>query len=214
MILTYISAFFPLLVTTVGFFRIRFLNKTEKIILTVMVLSLLTEAVGRILDIFFKKHNMFVLNSYVIIETLLLSIFYVKVLANKRINMVVTLFLVLFIVISVWQMLTSHLPGFNHISMSLESVWMIFLSFFTFYHLMHTETDTFITQKPVFWFNTGFLIFFCGNLFVNLVSRYYQHADVSFFSVIWNIYCFLNITQYILIIIGFWKTKERLDCKK
>ncbi len=210
-IIEIIASIAPLFVVCIGFVRKRFFNETDKVLLSVMVLSMITELVGQILDILFKKHNIIVLNSYTLIETILLSIFYSKVLTNKRINVALIIFSIFFLVVFIWEMFNSNLSSFNHISMSLESVWIIFLSFFTFRYLMNTETDIYLTKNPIFWFNTGLLIFFSGNLFINLFSKYSQTTDVPLFIFIWNIYSFLTIIQYVLISIGFLKTKYRIQ---
>jgi hypothetical protein len=62
-----------------------------------------------------------------------------------------------------------------------------------------------LEQNPVFWANTGFLIYFSGNVLLFAFSNFILDYDKSLNLYVWAFHGLLSGLLYLLISIGLWK---------
>ena len=204
-IVSSISTVFPFVI---GLKQFKHLPKEYKILFALVGAALLTEITSYILTYVFTVRNMYMINSYIILEICLISTFYILIFSNRFLKIISGLFIFSFLWFAIYSLINSIHPSFDHVVLTTESVVVIFFSILGFSHLLKHSLYKNILDAPLFWFNTAFLIYFSGNLFLHIFSKYLQeHALYTFFEMwaIWH--SLLNISFYSLISIGFWKTR-------
>jgi hypothetical protein len=120
-----------------------------------------------------KVNNLPLFHLFTLIELLFLGWVYKQAFMNgllKRIVAVLTVLLGVFTVAD--SVLLESIWTFNSISATAESVYMIVLSLLLFRQLLLQDEVMFLDRHPLFWFNSGVLLYFAGNLFVFML----QHA--------------------------------------
>ena len=207
-ILGYISAIGTIIPLIFGILRFKYLNRKYFIILILFGIGTLTELATRVYSSIINHNNIWIFNIYQIIETILIIAFYSSVTKNKIKKNILLLIAIIFSGISIYHIFTNKSNMLNDSSFSTESVIVVLLAILTFNSILKKQIYSNILAAPLFWFNSAFLLFFFGNLFLHIFSKYLQeHALYTFFE-LWGIWhSSLNIIFYILISIGFWKTK-------
>jgi len=99
----------------------------------------------------------------------------------------------------------------DNISSAVESIMLMLYSLLGFYYQITRPMYSNILRTPLFWFNTAILIYFSGDLFLFIFTNYVRSHLASFSYALWDIHSFVNILFYILVSIGFWKTKSLGD---
>lgn len=120
-----------------------------------------------------KVNNLPLFHLFTLIELLFLGWVYeqaFKDLLLKKIVAVLTVLLGVFTVGS--SLLLESIWTFNSISATTESVYLIVLSLLLFRQLLLQKEVMFLDRHPLFWLNSGVLLYFAGNLFVFML----QHA--------------------------------------
>ena len=64
-----------------------------------------------------------------------------------------------------------------------------------------------LLQTGSFYFIAGFVLYYCGTLFLFLLSDQLYKTDSSLFFYYWGINIFLNFVLRSLVIIGLWKLR-------
>lgn len=152
---------------------------------------------------------MFVFHIYTVFEFTLISIFYIKVISNPKITSLIVGLILLFLIVATFDFLKKikHLDDF---STTTESIIVMLYAVFGYFLLLKNPVQTRVISIPLFWFNTAFLLYFAGSLFLFIFGNFIQHHyKKGVFHEIWAIHSVMGLTLYILISIGFWKTKAR-----
>lgn len=206
--LSYISSAFAFFPFCIALFSKNYLSKELKILWLLLTFSIVTDITGYILTFVFNLSNIQLLNTYIILETLLISTFYLFVISNKIWKNLILTFIILFTTYSIIQFISKNNKMLDNVILTTESITVTLLSIVTFYHLLEKQIYSNILSVPIFWINSSFLFYFSGNLFLHLFSQYLQkHALYTFYE-LWGLWhSLLNIIFYTLISIGFWKTK-------
>ncbi len=132
--------------------------------------------------------------------------FNIKVLSIKRL----LLFSIIpFGLFSIFDFVTSKGNGFTFYPQVLECIVFIFGIVFIFYEKMETDLTTPIYQSYFFWVAIAFLIFFAGNFFLFLFSKFsevMENSDVLRFQYQIILGTF-TIVKNILLCIAIYLTK-------
>lgn len=206
-ILSYFSAYFSIVPFLIGIYRRKYSSHYDKIVFLFIFFSGFTELACYLFSLFFKKQNILILNSYIIIETVILSLFYYKIFVNKHLRLATLFFAVFFVIMSIQQILVNNEDSMSNISFTTESIAISLFSVLQFHYLLKNSVYSNIISVPLFWYNSAFLLFFSGNLFLHLFSQFLQEYAQKAFYELWGFHSILNIILYVLISIGFWKTK-------
>lgn len=207
LILSYLSAIILLIPVCIGIIRFRFIKEKHLLIFLSILISLFTEIISFILIKFFNQSNILLYNGYIIVETVLLFLYYLKYLENNLLKSITKFIAFIFVVVSVFEIIMNKKGAMSDISFTFESIFIIMLTIITFHYLIKSQIFSNILSAPIFWINSGLLLFFAGNLFLHLFSQILQEFAQKAFYELWGFHSILNIILYSLISIGFWKTK-------
>ena len=203
----YFSAAMLLLPVFFGFFRLKHLIKNYLFVLILVVVSLIVEIISYTIIKYFNSSNIVLYNIYMIIETLLISAFYFSYVDKKSLKITILIITSMFITASIIELIIQKKNTMSEISLTFEALFAISMAVITFHQILQKQLYLNILKAPILWINSGFLLFFAGNLFVFLFSKFLHEFAQKAFYEIWGFHSILNIILYILISIGFWKTK-------
>ncbi|MES2763740.1 MAG: hypothetical protein V4677_16110 [Bacteroidota bacterium] len=99
-------------------------------------------------------------------------------------------------------------PGNDYLIIP-EYLTVIVMALLFFYHLLTKLNVPKLINYPFFYFNTAFLIYFCGSFFMFLFSKQVSVLDKDIIKMITLFHCFLNIFYLSLITTGIWKTTRK-----
>jgi hypothetical protein len=194
----------PLLI---GLYRRKYFNPSEKILLYLIGVSAFSDLVGYTLKMQ-GVNNMFVFHIYTVVEFTLISFFYIKVIGNTNITRFIFALIFIFLGIAIYDFI-NNMNRLDDLSTTTESIIVMLYAIFGFSSLLKNPVQSRVIAIPLFWFNTAFLIYFAGNLFLFIFSNYLQNHYKRQFDELWGIHSVMSIIFYLLISTGFWKTKAR-----
>lgn len=96
---------------------------------------------------------------------------------------------------------------FNTYARSFEGLLVIVLCLAWCYKTLTEMKIRHLQQDPVFWVNTGFLLYFSGNVLLFAVSNYIVDINRALNLYIWAFHAIFSILVYFFISIGLWKAK-------
>lgn len=205
--LSYFSAAMLLAPVFFGLLRLKYLTKNYLFVFILVSVSLIIEIISYTMIKYFNSSNIFLYNVYMIIETLLISAFYYSYLEKKSLKLTILIIATLFITASSIELIMQKKNTMSEIFLTFESLFTISLAVITFHQILQKQIYSNILNAPILWINSSFLLFFAGNLFVFLFSKFLHEFAQKAFYEIWGFHSILNIILYTLISIGFWKTK-------
>jgi hypothetical protein len=140
-------------------------------------------------------------------EFILLSFFFARVFASLPWSRLVYLFIFVFLGVAIFDLSINGFNSLDNISLATECILLMIYSILAFFQLVQNPVYENILSAPLFWFNTGILTYFSGNLFLFVFSNYVESHFAGLAPALWGIHSALNIIFYLLITLGFWKTK-------
>ncbi|WP_299683430.1 hypothetical protein [uncultured Dokdonia sp.] len=199
-----IAQVFIIVPLVIAFWRFKYLNKIQLLLLGLLVISALTSTVARYLWSI-KENNLYLLHYYTVIEFCCwAAIFYLffESVFMKRIIFWIGIGYVAFAIVN--SVFWETLETFNTNSRSLESVLLIFFSIAYYVKMFREKRISRLEYNASFWvnaavlvyFSSGFLLFEFSDLLLNLSS--YKIRGV------WGVHGIFLIVHYILITIGVW----------
>ncbi|MBN8679584.1 MAG: hypothetical protein J0M29_15245 [Chitinophagales bacterium] len=96
---------------------------------------------------------------------------------------------------------------FNTYARSLEGILVIILCLSWCYQTLTEMKIRALQQDPVFWTNTGFLLYFSGNVLLFAFSNYILNINHALNQYIWAFHALFSILLYFFITIGLWKAR-------
>ena len=93
--------------------------------------------------------------------------------------------------------------------MMVEYLLVIVMSLIFFYQLLSNLNVPKLGSYPFFYFNTAFLIYFCGSFFIFLFSKQVTALDKDIIKMITMFHSLLNIFYLSLITTGIWKATRK-----
>lgn len=96
---------------------------------------------------------------------------------------------------------------FNTYARSLEGILVIILCLSWCFRTLSEMKIKHLEQDPVFWVNTGFLLYFSGNVLLFAFSNYIININRALNLYIWAFHALFSILLYFFITIGLWKAK-------
>ena len=174
------------------------------IFLVLLPLALVTQVFGDFAKLYnFNRYTFF--HTYIIVEFVLLSIYYYQLLKSKRSKNFVLLSVFLFLaIISVNY---ARVPQAFFSSGFLDFVLVaVFITIFTtqyFIDEIKDENEVSFHTKPSFWINIGNLFFYTGCLLVMGFNNYLENHYPSLSQKLLYINYCLNLLLYSLYLKGF-----------
>lgn len=155
-----------------------------------------------------KQNNLWLLHIYTPLEFACIVWFYSKVL---RRFISIPAFLGIGAVFALLSVLNSaflqDMLTFNTYARSLEGVLVILLCLSWCYQTLLEMKIQRLEEDPVFWVNTGFLLYFSGNVLLFAFSNYIIGINRALNMYIWSFHALFSILLYFFITIGLWKAR-------
>ena len=99
---------------------------------------------------------------------------------------------------------------FNTYARPIGNILFIFFAISYYYKLLKDLKVRYLERNPMFWINTGILIYFSGSLFLFIFSNYIL-KNVQLNILFWAIHAGLNIFIHIFYAIGLWLSRENSE---
>lgn len=207
LLLTYLSFASMIMPLTTGFMRRRYFTPAVKIMFFLIFISALADAANFSLHLY-HVNNLFVSRAYTIIEFTLLSLFFIKIYPSQNVRIIVRIVIFLFLSIAAIDLYFNGLEIVDSLPSSTASILLMIYALLGLYYLVAQPEHAKISSIPHFWFYTAILLYHACGLFLFIFSNYIQHHHAERMSGLFGINSINNIGYYILISIGFWKTKQ------
>lgn len=199
-IFAYASIFSALIPLTVGL--IRFKDRAFELKL-LCILSLL----GFCLDLIPIPKPIFsneAANTFLIMEFCTLLLIYARLL-NLQSRIWLILATIIYFTIFIAELYFSSKTEINSYSLTYTSLLFLFFSVRYFYFLLRDLPTDKIQRLPMFWINTGVLIYFAGGLFLFAMRNYLIEAFHDNQTMYWSFHNFLNIVKNLLFAVALWQ---------
>jgi hypothetical protein len=201
----YVSILVTLLPVFIGILRIKTLSREQRVLFLFSVVVLTTELCCYVLAKF-RINNFFVLHIFTPLEFILLSAVYFCKVELKPVKVLLVIIAALFIFLEAADSFLIHnLQSLDSISAASESLLLMLYSLFFFFYLLRTLEYKNPFDNPLFWYNSGVLIYFSGSFFLFIFSNYMLHVSQGYFNDMWHINDLLNVTMNILFALALWK---------
>jgi len=197
-----------LLPMTIGTIKLRTLSKPMRVLFLLVLTSFCFDAFSELVVHANEggHPNLWVLNLYTPVETIIYSIFFVMVLKDLINQKILASFYFLPLVFIIYYTY-KHENRLSDVALAIESITVIASSMLFFYVMLKKLEHETPLANPFFWFNSAILIYFSSAFFVFIFSDYRKlSSDWN----LWNIHSIVRIIFNILISIGFWKARKTM----
>lgn len=152
----------------IGIVRYRYLNAAYKYLLALLITTLLLECAGRIFAItlytsYPAYHILLPLQVLLYTQIYSMLIFH-KPQLNLLFAVIAAICILLFLFNSLY--VQSPLASMPSNGIALLSLVTVLYSLFLFYNMLQFPSENHLFRQPVFWFNSGNLIFYCITFFI------------------------------------------------
>lgn len=135
--------------------------------------------------------------------------FFLQIL-QKHFSKLFLVFLVFFIILCFFLYLYFNIEDILIITSYIDTFITLFILFFTIIWFRKLILDAYIENllhNSTFYFISGFILYYCGTLFLFLLSNYIYKVDSNMFESYWVINILLNLVLRTLLLVGLWKAK-------
>lgn len=154
-------------------------------------------------------NNLLLIRMVTIFEFIFLSIFYYKVIKVNSLKKYYYVAFSLLLLISSYDIYKNGFFSSDSITVTYTFILLIIQSLATFYMLTQRLTHLNITCSPIFWVNTGVLIYFSGTFFLFLfndyILKFYPKVQIQ----LWIINSIVNVFYNTFFSIGYWKLRKQ-----
>lgn len=202
--LSLISSFLVIIPLFLFVFKYKLLGKIQIKLGYLLIVVLLVEVISNIL--WYKKvNNLPIYHFYSIVEFLLILNIYKTILSGLFSKTLFILLGVGFIIFAVTNVfLFQDLYTFNSNVTTLLGAIVIFLALSYFYALLKEVKYTALETNPMFWINSGFLIYFSSNLILFFINNNLFKGVTEASHMVWGLHAIVNIVLTIFYTIALW----------
>jgi hypothetical protein len=147
---------------------------------------------------------------YDILSFVTIYYFYYEIL-NRQYKSLFVLSIFLFTLITLLLLCYSSLDAIliNTIfTSSLQTLFVLVFSMFWFIKLFRDANVENLFANSNFYFISGFIIYYCGTLFLFLFGNYFYKESVALFHEYWILNIILNIVLTTFLLLGLWKAQK------
>ncbi len=137
--------------------------------------------------------------------------FYFEILQKQFLKLFL-LALFLFLGFCLYLSLNFKIEDFFIITSYIDIVLTMFILFFTIIWFRKLIIDAYIENlldNSAFYFISGFVLYYCGTLFLFLLSNHLYKLDSSTFQSYWLLNILLNFVLRTLLLVGLWMARTR-----
>ncbi|MBC7865708.1 MAG: hypothetical protein IAF38_22225 [Bacteroidia bacterium] len=204
-IFEYVPITVALLLVCIGMLRFKTLTRELRVLFLFSILAFASDLCSLILGKY-GINNLFVFHVFTPAEFILLSAVYYFKSEKKGVKIALIIVSILFLILAfVDSFFFELLSSVDSISSATESLVLMLYSLFFFYSLLKKLEYKNLFDNPMFWFNSGVLIYFSGNFFLFIFSNYMLGFSDVYFDRMWHIHDILNVAMNILFGLALWK---------
>ena len=185
-------------------FKYRLLDHIQIKLFYLIVLVLIVELISNVL--WHKKiNNLPIFHFYTVIEFLLIINIYSSVLSkmfSKKFFAVLGVVFTVFAVIN--TIFFQGLKTFNSNVTTMLSLFVIFFALIYFYSLLKEVKYSALETNPMFWINSGFLIYFSSNLILFFINNTLFEGINEASRIVWGLHAVVNIVLIIFYTVAIW----------
>lgn len=194
----------------IGLFKIKYFEKPLKIFFFFVSYGVVNEctvfALRHTIDV---KNTMPATNFYLIVTFIIIGIFYSQVLAKIINRKLVVWFVSVLAFYFLFHILFFHqVLKYPTVLRSVAVLIYIIFSIIYFYNVMVETKIRNLWNEPLIWINLGVLIYYSSNLFYSILFNIILEYSREFSKLTIIYFIIFNTLYYVLIAIGFWKTKK------
>ncbi len=204
-----ISSFIALLPLLVAAFKFKSLNNVQQKLLYILIVILIVESISTILW-YQKMNNLPVYHFYTVIEFLLIMNIYVGELSqvySKQLFVYLSIIFTVFAVIN--TIFFQNLFTFNSNVTTALGVIVVLFALSYFYKLLKEVKYSSLETNPMFWINSGFLIYFSSNLMLFFINNNLFKESTEASYLVWGLHAVVNIILIIFYTIAVWVNPKK-----
>ncbi len=202
-----IAANFVAVPVAVALFRFRHLGTAMRIVAFYVFLGAFTQIFSSYLNRIHYR-NLWLLHFYTPLEFICIVWFYGTVFKGFIKKSVFWGATVGFTMLSALNTLfLQDIDMFNTYARSLEGILVILLCLVWCYRTLLEMKIQRLEQDPVFWVNTGFLLYFSGSVLLFAFSNYIVDINRALNLYIWAFHALFSLLLYFFITLGLWKAR-------
>jgi hypothetical protein len=146
---------------------------------------------------------------YNILSFLAINYFYHNLIQTKF-QVFNNLFLLAFILLCYILFVNYQIKDFLIISTYFKGFITLFVLLFSVLWFVKIFQEVYVDdllKNSIFYFISGFILYYCGTLFLFLLSNYILRVDTATLHSYWLVNVILNLILRILLLMGLWKAK-------
>ncbi|WP_108867682.1 hypothetical protein [Aquimarina aquimarini] len=196
-ILSLISSFIVIIPLSLSIFRFKSLNKIQIKLIYLLLGILIVECISNILW-YQKINNLPIYHFFTVLQFLLIINIYREVLSYIYSKSFFTSIGICFIVFAVINTLfLQNLYTFNSNTTTVLGVLVVFFALSYFYVLLKEAKYSPLENNPMFWINSGFLIYFSSNLILFFMNNTLFKGITQASYSLWGLHAIVNIVLMI-----------------
>lgn len=155
-------------------------------------------------------NNLVLIHVFTILELTTLLFMYYFLFENKWLKWFMLPATICFALFAIWYMLYADDGplGMNSLPRSVEATILIVCSVSYFLKLIRDMQVDNLMKLPMFWINTGVLLYFSGNLFLFTFSDFLLGPALKHFYEFWAMHSCLNIIFNGFLAYGLWQSNR------
>lgn len=199
------SSLIVLLPLLIILYRRQWLDLPFKAITCFIVLANVVQGLASLMNAY-HLNNLWLLHYYTVLEFSFIVWFYGIILQgfvpSKAIWAIGVGFGILSLLNSIYL---QPLSEFNTYARSLEGILVILLALAWYFRTLTEMKVKRLQDEPLFWVNSGFLLYFSGSVLLFAVSNYLLSLNHSLNLYIWAFHGIFSVLLYLFVSIGVWK---------
>lgn len=191
-------------------FKFKKLNSVQRLLMYLISVIVLVEIIS--LFLWHKEiNNLVMYHIYTVIEFIMISMIYTKVLTSlfpKYVFKILTFLFIIFAFLNV--QFFQNIYTFNSNTITVSGIIIIIFSLSYFYALLQEIKYSALENNPMFWINSGFLIYFSTNLILFFINNSMFKASTEATYLVWGLHAIINIVLTLFYTIALWVTPKKL----
>lgn len=199
-----ISSFIVIIPVLLSIYKFKSLIKVQVKLVYLLLIVLIVEVISNML--WYKKiNNMPLYHFFTVIQFLLIVNIYRRALSqtfSKKFFASLSVGFVVFAIIN--TIFLQGLMTFNSNTTTLLGSLVIFLSLSYFYALLKEVKYSTLETNPMFWINSGFLIYFSSSLILFFMNNTLFKGITAASHMLWGLHAIINIVLTIFYTVAIW----------
>ncbi len=200
-----------LIVIIIGIKLLKHFDFSLKLIFALLCVGFLVDLFTFFFTVVFKYQNLFVLNLYSLVELVLVSFFYITIINSLFFKRIILLFLLVYSLVAFFDFYINSIFSLSHYKIiALANFLITCYALCFFIYSLKNDSDKISTKSPLFWINSGILMYYMPFILIYLFSEYLNKiANEFLIGLINNSNNILTLVFMTLVIIGFLKSKNK-----